>query len=139
MNQLNKVKTEQEIGNIIQSNVDNKLHRKDMQDHYKEIVNQAISMGVRFVHVRNVDMHGDIMSTGGSTVCYMPNQDLDIKQTNLFRMSIALCHPREIYNKELGRYYSAINFINNQTILLNRGSRNIHYTDYIQEKFTNVV
>jgi hypothetical protein len=103
----------------------------------KEIVQQAMSLGVRFVHIRNINQDGEENLKGGCTVCYMPlSLNGDIKQTNLFEMSIALCHPHETYSTELGRYHAALNYLEKSTITLRRPNKNIHYGEFIRQKFS---
>lgn len=130
-------RTSEEVQAILAERQRQKQYAARLVRQHKEIVQQAMSLGVRFVHVRNITSDGEDNLKGGCTVCYKPlNLDGDIKQTNLFEMSIALCHPNETYSPALGRYHSALNFLNNSVIIMRRPNKKIHYSEFIRQKFS---
>lgn len=59
---------------------------------------------LRFSHLRNVDVDGNIDSRGGLTVAYV--QDVDQDGGPLVKAAIAFCHTNDNYSKHLGRVKS---------------------------------
>lgn len=51
----------------------------------------------KFMHFRRIDAEGNVAARSGATVAYIHNED---GTTNF---ALAVCHPNDNYNKELGR------------------------------------
>lgn len=94
-------------------------HTQHLTDRYR----------LRFVHVRNG------RPKGGVTVAYqLPSRKGDA----VMRVSVALVHERDSYNKLIGRAHAANNFANGEHISV-RVPRNIPASAFLKEMFWGMV
>lgn len=52
---------------------------------------------MRFCHIRNYDLNGQVLAKGGTTVAYINMGN------GIYQFAVAKCHPNDVYNKKQGR------------------------------------
>jgi hypothetical protein len=103
----------------------------------------------QFVYVRSYQCIGDDLyvsepeSRGGLTICY--SLATSKPGHSVIEVSLAWCHPNELFNKSIGRYFAAKRYLEGKTIPVHlKGNRLLQFRcrsteGQLQHMFSNFV